>query len=69
MLPRSRTKTAAGIPNGSKMIAPRLCMLWQLWNDDNGVIFVSINDVELFGLGMLLNEISGEENWIGTLIW
>ena len=50
-------------------MAPRLYMLWQLLHDDNGVIFVSINDVELFRLGMLLNEIFGEENWVGTLIW
>jgi adenine-specific DNA-methyltransferase len=50
-------------------IAPRLYMLWQLLHDDHGVIFVSINDVELFRLGMLLNEIFGEDNWIGTIVW
>lgn len=50
-------------------IAPRLYMMWQLLHEDNGVIFVSINDVELFRLGMLLNEIFGETNWIGTLVW
>jgi adenine-specific DNA-methyltransferase len=50
-------------------IAPRLYMLWQLLHDERGVIFVSINDVELFRLGMLLNEIFGEENWIGTIVW
>lgn len=50
-------------------IAPRLFMLWQLLHDERGVIFVSINDVELFRLGMLMNEIFGEENWIGTVIW
>ncbi len=44
-------------------------MLWQLLHDERGVIFVSINDVELFRLGMLLNEIFGEENWIGTVVW
>ena len=44
-------------------------MLWQLLHDERGVIFVSINDVELFRVGMLLNEIFGEENWIGTLVW
>lgn len=44
-------------------------MLWQLLHDDNGVLFVSINDVELFRLGMLLNEIFGEENWLGTIVW
>jgi adenine-specific DNA-methyltransferase len=50
-------------------IAPRIYMLWQLLHEDRGVLFVSINDVELFRLGMLLNEILGEENWIGTLVW
>jgi adenine-specific DNA-methyltransferase len=50
-------------------IAPRLYMLWQLLHDDRGIIFVSINDVELFRLGMLLNEIFGEENWVGTIVW
>lgn len=50
-------------------MAPRLYMLWELLNDNNGVIFVSINDVELFRLGMLLNEIFGEDNHVGTLVW
>jgi adenine-specific DNA-methyltransferase len=50
-------------------IAPRLYMMWQLLHDDRGVMFISINDVELFRLGMLLNEIFGEENWVGTIVW
>lgn len=50
-------------------IAPRLYMLWEILNDSRGVIFVSINDVELFRLGLLMNEIFGEENHLGTLIW
>jgi adenine-specific DNA-methyltransferase len=50
-------------------IAPRLYMLWQLLHEDHGVIFVSINDVELFRLGMLINEIFGESNWLGTIVW
>jgi adenine-specific DNA-methyltransferase len=49
-------------------MAPRLYMLWSLLKDA-GVILVSINDVELFRVGMLLNEIFGEENWVGTLVW
>lgn len=49
-------------------IAPRLYMLWEMLKPE-GVIFVSINDVELFRLGLLLNEIFGEENWVGTLVW
>jgi len=50
-------------------IAPRLYMLWEMLNDSRGVLFVSINDVELCRLGLLLNEIFGEENHVGTLIW
>ncbi len=50
-------------------MAPRLYMLWQLLHDERGVIFVSINDVELFRVGMLLNEIFGEDNWVGTIVW
>jgi len=50
-------------------IAPRLYMLWQLLHEERGVLFVSINDVELFRLGMLLNEIFGEDNWLGTIVW
>lgn len=50
-------------------MAPRLAMLCELLNDDNGVLLVSINDIEIFRLGMLLNEIFGEENHVGTLIW
>jgi len=50
-------------------MAPRLYMLWQLLQDERGVLFVSINDVELFRIGMLLNEILGEENWVGTVVW
>src|SRR5690606_13714028 len=36
---------------------------------DDGMIFVSIDDNELFRLGMLMDRVFGEENWIQTLIW
>lgn len=49
-------------------MAPRLYMLWEILSD-RGVIFISINDVELFRLGLLMNEIFGEENHIGTIVW
>ena len=35
----------------------------------DGVIFVSIDDNELFRLGMLMDRVFGEDNWIQTLIW
>ena len=50
-------------------IAPRLYLMWEMLSDTRGVIFVSINDVEVFRLGLLMNEIFGEENWIGTIVW
>jgi adenine-specific DNA-methyltransferase len=50
-------------------MAPRVYLLWQLLHEERGVLFLSINDVELFRIGMLLNEILGEENWIGTVVW
>ncbi|MDQ3474310.1 MAG: site-specific DNA-methyltransferase [Acidobacteriota bacterium] len=50
-------------------MAPRLYMLWEILNESRGVIFVSINDVELFRLGLLMNEIFGEENHVGTIVW
>jgi len=49
-------------------MAPRLYMLWDILAPD-GVMFVSISDVELFRIGLLLNEIFGEENWVGTIVW
>jgi adenine-specific DNA-methyltransferase len=49
-------------------IGPRLWLTWQLLAE-HGVCFVSINDVELFRLGMLMDEIFGEQNRIGTIVW
>lgn len=50
-------------------MAPRLYMLKQIMHDDRGVIFVSINDVELYRLGLLMDEIFGPDNHLGTLVW
>lgn len=36
---------------------------------DDGVIFVSIDDNELFRLGMLMDRVFGEENKIGVVVW
>jgi adenine-specific DNA-methyltransferase len=49
-------------------IGPRLYLVWELLADD-GVCFVSINDIELFRLGMLMDEIFGERNRIAVLVW
>lgn len=49
-------------------IGPRLYLTWELLAD-HGVCFVSINDVELFRLGLLMDEIFGEKNRIGVMVW
>lgn len=36
---------------------------------DDGVIFVSIDDNELFNLGLLMNKVLGERNFIANVIW
>jgi len=50
------------------MIYPRLWIARQLLSDD-GVIFVSIDDHEVYNLRMVLNEVFGEENLIAELAW
>jgi adenine-specific DNA-methyltransferase len=49
-------------------IGPRLWLVWQLLAED-GICFVSINDIELFRLGMLMDEIFGERNRLGVVVW
>jgi adenine-specific DNA-methyltransferase len=49
-------------------MGPRLWLVWQLLAE-HGVCFVSINDVELFRLGMLMDEIFGEQNRLGVIVW
>ncbi len=50
------------------MMYPRLKLLQQLLKED-GIIFVSINDIEQANLKIILDEIFGEANFISTLIW
>jgi adenine-specific DNA-methyltransferase len=54
--------------NWLNMIYPRLFLAKNLLQED-GVIFVSIDDNEVHNLRLLLNEVYGEENFIGELIW
>lgn len=54
--------------NWLNMMMPRLYLAKNLLRQD-GVIFVSIDDNEVHNLRLLMNEIFGEENWIGTAIW
>lgn len=48
------------------MMYPRLLVARQLLSDD-GVIFISIDDNELRNLLQLMNEIFGEENFVGQI--
>jgi adenine-specific DNA-methyltransferase len=50
------------------MMYPRLKLLHKLLADD-GVMFISIDDIELESLKFLANEIFGKSNFIATLIW
>lgn len=51
------------------MMWPRLRLLFELLAED-GVIFICIDDNELYNLRLMLDELSGSsENWIGTIIW
>jgi len=54
--------------NWLSMMYPRLFLARNLLRDD-GVIFVSIDDNEVHNLRLLMNEVFGEENWLGTIIW
>ncbi|MBM3128424.1 MAG: site-specific DNA-methyltransferase [Chloroflexi bacterium] len=50
------------------MMYPRLFLARQLLRED-GVIFVSIDDHEVHNLRMAMNEIFGEENFYGSIVW
>jgi adenine-specific DNA-methyltransferase len=50
------------------MMYPRLYLARNLLRED-GVLFVSINDAEMQNLRRLLDDVFGEEGFIGTLVW
>jgi len=50
------------------MMYPRLAILKQFLCED-GAIFVSIDDNEVYSLRHIMNEIFGERNFIATIIW
>jgi adenine-specific DNA-methyltransferase len=47
---------------------PRLLLAKDLLRDD-GVIFISIDDNEQAQLKLLMDEVFGQDNWLGNLIW
>ena len=50
------------------MMLPRLKLLRELLRTD-GAIFVSIDDNEVHRLRLLMDEVFGEENFIGSFVW
>lgn len=54
--------------NWLSMMYPRLFLARNLLKDD-GVIFVHIDDNEVHNLRLLMNEVFGEENFVGCFIW
>jgi len=54
--------------NWLSMMYPRLFLAKNLLSDD-GVIFVHIDDNEVHNLRLIMNEIFGEENFVGEFIW
>lgn len=54
--------------NWLTMIYPRLFIARNLL-EQNGLIFVSIDDNEIHNLRMIMNEIFGEENFISEIVW
>ena len=50
------------------MMYPRLFLARNLLKDD-GVIFISIDDNEIANLRLLMDEIFGEENFVGIFVW
>lgn len=54
--------------NWLSMMYPRLILARNLLRED-GAIFVSIDDNEVAHLRQIMNEIFGEENFIGMMVW
>lgn len=50
------------------MMLPRLKLLRELLRDD-GSIFVSIDDNEVHRLRCLMDEVFGEDNFLGSFVW
>ena len=50
------------------MMLPRLTLLRELMRDD-GAIFVSIDDNEIHRLRCLMDDVFGEDNFVGSFVW
>jgi len=54
--------------NWLSMMYPRLFLARNVLKED-GLIFVSIDDNEVFNLRLLMNDVFGEENFLATFVW
>ena len=54
--------------NWLNMMYPRLRLVANLLRDD-GVIFISIDDAEIYNLKKICDEVFGEENYVATLVY
>lgn len=54
--------------NWLNMLYPRLKLARNLLTDD-GAIFISIDDAEFENLKRMANEVFGESNFVGTMVW
>lgn len=54
--------------NWLNMMMPLMYLAKSLMKDD-GIIFVSIDDNEVYNLRMLMNEVFGEENFVASIVW
>ena len=54
--------------NWLNMMYPRLRLAANLLRDD-GVIFISIDDAEIYNLKKICDEVFGEENYVATLVY
>lgn len=54
--------------NWLSMMYPRLRLAKNLLSED-GVIFISIDDIEIHNLRLILNEVFGDENFIACVCW
>ncbi|MFA6100562.1 MAG: site-specific DNA-methyltransferase [Victivallaceae bacterium] len=50
------------------MMYPRLKLLHQLLKDD-GVIFISLDDIEVSSLRLMMDEIFGVKNFVANVVW
>lgn len=50
------------------MMYPRLVLLQKLLADD-GAIFISIDDNEVYNLKLICDEIFSQSNFLGDVIW